>query len=102
MVRFARPIHDERRNLKRRANSENPWIMRGIARFVTALGVRINPDRIVQRHQGIQRNKRIQMFLFRNNSPATVAFHAKALLKVNFPVVRMLIDRTGVPPACIL
>ena len=97
VIRFAGPIQNQRRNLEGRANAENSRITRGIARHVTTLRIRINPDRIVQRHQRIQRNQGIKNFRFRNITLAAIAFHTETLLKINLPVIRMLVNGAGVP-----
>ena len=101
VIRFTGPVHDERRNLERRTNAKDARIFRRVARHVAALRIRINPDRIVASHQGIQRNQRIDIVVFTDVSLASITFHPEALLKINLPFICMLIDRSRVPTASI-
>ena len=101
VMRFAGPVKNKCRNLERRANTKNSRIAYRILRFIALFRIRVNPDGIVIRHQGIQRDKGIQLIIFRHNALATITFHAKSLLKVNLPVRRMLVNRTRVPATSI-
>ena len=99
MVRFARPVHHQGRNLHRRANAQTFRVRDIQTRRAVRNRVRENPDRIDQRHQLPKRNQGIDNLTLFDRPHAAVMLHPEGLLEHHVPIVHMLVISPLVPPA---